>query len=142
MMAMRLSLLRFCSFALLAVFLTTMATAPAEQQDLETRARALEARLMAPCCYGQTVDVHDSEASRQVRTELRQWLAEGLSDQQVLDRFVARYGSRILAVPPAQGFNLWLYWLPILLSAIATAGVLWLLWNWRRRGGVNHPPTE
>ena len=101
--------------------------------DSEARARALEARLMAPCCYAQTVDLHESDAARQVRAELRQWLGEGLSDQQILKRFAERYGARILAVPPAQGFNRWLYWLPILLSAAATAGVVWLLWLWRRR---------
>jgi len=88
---------------------------------------------MAPCCYAQTVDLHESDAARQVRAELRQWLGEGLSDQQILERFTERYGARILAVPPAQGFNRWLYWLPALLTAAATAGVLWLLWIWRRR---------
>lgn len=108
---------------LVVLVLLFMATAAAaEPQDIEMRARALEAQLMAPCCYGQTVDVHDSEAARQVRAKLRQWLAEGLSDQQILDRFAERYGARILAVPPAKGFNSWLYWLPLLLTAAATAG--------------------
>lgn len=123
---------RFRGVAVFALLLVTTASALAETVGVEARARALEARLMAPCCYSQTVDLHDSDAARQVRAELRQWLGEGLSDQQILERFAERYGARILAVPPAEGFNWWLYWLPLLLTAAATAGVLALLWHWRR----------
>jgi cytochrome c-type biogenesis protein CcmH len=123
--------------ALLALMLCApLLLSAAEPQELEAHARALEARLMAPCCYSQTVDVHDSDAARQVRAELRHWLREGLGEQEVLDRFVERYGARILAVPPASGFNRWLYWLPAWLTAGATAAVFWLLWLWRRRGSA------
>ncbi len=73
------------------------------------RARALEAKLMAPCCFTQTIDQHESDIARQMRTEVRAWLAQGFSDQQILDIYVERYGARILAVPPPQGFNRLLY---------------------------------
>lgn len=88
---------------------------------------------MAPCCFTQTIDQHESEAAQQMRAELRAWLAEGLSDEQVLDRYVARYGARILAVPPSQGFNRLLYWMPYLVTLVLFIGVCVTLWVWYRR---------
>lgn len=99
----------------------------------ETRARALGKRLIAPCCFTQTIDQHESEAARQMQTEVRQLLTQGLSDEQVLDFYVQRYGTRILAVPPPQGFNQLLYWMPfIALLGLFVGGCL-TLWKWYRR---------
>jgi cytochrome c-type biogenesis protein CcmH len=106
--------------------------APASE-GAEARARALEAKLMAPCCFTQTIDQHESEAAQQMRAELRVWLAGGLSDQQILDRYVARYGARILAVPPPQGFNRLLYWMPYLVTLVLFISVCLTLWLWYRR---------
>ncbi len=32
--------------------------------------KGLEARLLAPCCYGGTLDVHDSELAHDLRKEI------------------------------------------------------------------------
>ena len=44
-------------------------------------------------------------------------LADGKSEQAILDFYVARYGERILASPPARGFNLIAYILPWVFAA-------------------------
>lgn len=100
----------------------------------EARARWLEARLMAPCCFMQTIDQHESEAARDMRVEVRQLLAQGLSERQILDRYVERYGARILAVPPAKGFNRLLYSIPSVVTFFLFIGVCLALWKWYRRG--------
>jgi len=123
-----LAALLVCCFILVADAEPASATGSAE-----ARARALEMKLMAPCCFTQTIDQHESEAAQQMRAELRAWLAEGLSDEQVLDRYVARYGARILAVPPSQGFNRLLYWMPYLVTLVLFIGVCVTLWVWYRR---------
>jgi cytochrome c-type biogenesis protein CcmH len=114
--------------------LAAAAAPPAQPDAAEARVRALEAKLMAPCCYTQTIDLHESDIARQMRSEVRAWVAQGLSDQQILDRYVARYGPRILAVPPAQGFNRLLYWMPYLVALVLLVGVCLTLWVWYRRG--------
>lgn len=89
---------------------------------------------MAPCCYTQTIGQHESEAAQQMRAELRHWLAEGLSEQQVLERYVARYGARILAVPPGEGFNQLLFSLPFLVVVLLLIGGSVVAWHWYQRG--------
>jgi cytochrome c-type biogenesis protein CcmH/NrfF len=102
--------------------------------DLELRARKLETLLVAPCCFTQTIDQHESEAARAMRAELRQWLAQGLSEDQILETYLQRYGPRILVLPPRQGFNRLLYWIPYVIALASLIAVCLLLWKWYRRG--------
>jgi cytochrome c-type biogenesis protein CcmH len=118
----------------LTALLLAQAGVAAETPPLESRARLLERKLMAPCCFTQTIDQHESEAARAMRAELRQLLAQGLTDEQVLDHYVERHGPRILAVPPAQGFGRLLYWVPSMLTGVLLVAVCLLLRSWYRRG--------
>ena len=60
---------------------------------------AIESRLLAPCCWTQTLDTHESELTTALREEIRTRLRAGESPASIEDRFVARYGERIRAVP-------------------------------------------
>src|ERR1700743_1304827 len=42
-------------------------------------ASAIEGRLMAPCCWTQTIDIHDSEIALSMRHEIRRRLRNGES---------------------------------------------------------------
>ena len=99
-----------------------LATAPAA--DLEERAEVLEGRLMSPCCMTNTVAVHESGASYRMRAEIREMLAAGKTDREILDHYVAEYGPQILSIPDARGFNLTAYLFPIGFL-MAGAAVLW-----------------
>lgn len=74
--------------------------------------RELESEIMAPCCYGGPVADHDSDAAKQVKTQIAGLLAEGKSKEEILDMYVAIYGEQILARPRARGFNLLAYIMP------------------------------
>src|SRR5882757_10990221 len=63
-------------------------------------ASAIEGRLMAPCCWTQTIDIHDSEISLSMRHEIRRRLRNGESADAIEASFVQRYGPKILAVQP------------------------------------------
>ncbi len=82
---------------------------------IEREARALETALIAPCCFTQQVSVHQSPAADEVRRDLRARLAAGQTRPQILDAYVQQYGKRILAEPPAEGFDLLLHGMPVLL---------------------------
>ncbi len=89
-----------------------LALAAQDPAALEKEAKAIEALLIAPCCWSQQVSLHQSPAADEVKQAVRQLLAEGQTRQQILDSYVAQYGDRILAEPPARGFNWLLYVAP------------------------------
>lgn len=76
---------------------------PAFSQDShaehEGAAKQLEGRLLAPCCYLQTLDVHESESARDLRDEIVARVAAGESAEAIEGSFVERYGERVRAVP-------------------------------------------
>jgi cytochrome c-type biogenesis protein CcmH len=94
-----------------------------EPQALEDQARQLEAKLIAPCCWLQQVSVHSSPVVTEIKQHIRAMLGEGKTSQQVLDFYVAQYGDRVLAEPPARGFSASLYVLPWILL-VASIGVV------------------
>ncbi len=113
---------------MLALFGGTVASA-------ETRAgaAALEARLLAPCCYGGTLDTHESELARELRKEIEVRLAGGESSESVQADFVARYGERVVAArsdKPIRAMGLSL----LGLMGGTAIGLAVMLRRWLRRG--------
>lgn len=92
------------------------AAGPAPQSaDVTSPAElGIQKRLMAPCCWAGTIDNHDSAVVSEMKGEIRRRLAGGESVDAILARFVARYGPRVLAEPPARGLNVLIYLLPAL----------------------------
>lgn len=118
--------------ALTLVALSIAGPQPALSAAMEREAKQIETLLIAPCCWTAQVSQHQSEASQQVKEQIRDLLAAGRSRQQVLDVFVARYGERILAEPPARGFGRVLYVaLPV---AFVLSGALLVVFLGRARG--------
>lgn len=99
---------------------------------IEQEARQLEAMLVAPCCWSQQVSVHQSEAASQIKSEIRLALNAGQTRQQILDAYVAQYGTRILIQPPARGFNATLYVLPVVALVFSAGSVAWLVRRFTR----------
>lgn len=83
--------------ALLLAVLTLAATAAFADED----AASLIARLRAPCCWNQTLDVHSSPTADGLRDEIRRRAAAGETIPAIEADVVKRYGDRIRAVPTA-----------------------------------------
>ena len=96
-------------------------------------AERIEGRLLAPCCWAQTLDIHGSEIANSLRREIRTRLKAGESPDAIEQSLVARYGERMRAVPDRvplekMGEFGWL-------GVAATAGFLgFVMWQWRKRG--------
>lgn len=103
-------------------------------------ATALETRLLAPCCWTQTLDVHESELSSSLRAEIRRRLRAGESTGAIEEDFVARYGERIRAVQKGGDTR---GAVPVIAAMAALLGALGLL-SWMRRrtrlGAAEAPP--
>jgi cytochrome c-type biogenesis protein CcmH len=101
-------------FLLLVVCLALLAP-PAAAQDGEPtddEVNAIARQLFCPVCENVPLDVCPTQACSQWRALIRQMLAEGRTEQEIKDYFVAQYGERVLAAPPARGFNWLAYIIP------------------------------
>jgi cytochrome c-type biogenesis protein CcmH len=113
--------------ALLLMMAPALAAVPETFSDpaLETRARHLQRQFRCLICQGESIDDSASSFAVDVRRLVREQMAEGKSDQQIQDFFVARYGDAILMKPPLQP-DTWLLWLaPFGVLGIAGA-VAWV----------------
>jgi cytochrome c-type biogenesis protein CcmH len=126
-------------------FLLAVAIAPAvayaqpslpDAADRERLARQIETEVIAPCCWSQQVSQHQSPVATEIRADIRRRLAAGQTHDQILDAYVAAYGQRILAVPPASGFNYLLFAVPPLLFFATAILVIGFARRASRRGQV------
>ena len=127
--------MRRMSFAiLLAVAVFGFGPNSTGANDIETQARAIEGKLMAPCCMANTVAEHHSGAALDMRQEIRQMLSEGKTSDQILAHYAAEHGDQILAMPAAEGFNLVAWLVPIVLLIVGPMVILTVL----RRSAASH----
>lgn len=135
------------------------AAAAAAEQELrpialtesqEARARQLESMMKCPVCRSQSVRSSDSFMAKDMQRKIRELIAEGASDEEIVAYFTARYGDWILLAPPKRGFN-WAAWLlPFAVVAAGAVGVFVAARRWTGRpredeGGaaaVESPPQE
>lgn len=108
----------------LLVFLTNFSVFAA---DLEQRAQALDRKLIAPCCWTSTLNEHFSPESEDMKMEIRQRLSQGQDEKQILAYFEQKYGERILSEPKAAGFNLAVWFFPIVALSIGGFLLMYVL---------------
>ena len=82
---------------------------------------AVAHKLYCPVCESTPLDVCPTEACRDWRALIRTMLAEGKTEDEILQHFVDQYGDRVLAQPPLTGLNWLIYLLP---PAIILAGAV------------------
>jgi len=101
-----------------------------DHQDYVPGEHRLEGELIAPCCWNQTLDIHDSPIASEMRAEIRKRLRAGESIDQVRAVMVERYGSKILAVQPNSPLRGFAIGLTLMLGA-AGALAVFKLRKWR-----------
>lgn len=95
-------------------------------------ATALEGRIIAPCCWTQTIDIHGSPASTELRQEIRARLSKGETPSAIEQSLVERYGAKILATPQGSRLGKTGVFLAMAMGA-AGVGAVMLLRRWQRR---------
>ncbi|MCC6556429.1 MAG: cytochrome c-type biogenesis protein CcmH [Polyangiaceae bacterium] len=94
--------------------------------------RALLGRLVAPCCWSQTLDIHESPTVDALRAEIRRRLLAGEAPEAIEADLVARHGERMRALQP--GSSLGSVALGVAgLSLAAGAALLALVRRWASR---------
>ena len=101
----------------------------------EGRARELSKELRCMVCQNQSIDDSEAPLARDLRLLVRERIAAGDSDQQVLDFLVARYGEFVLLKPRFNPHTL-LLWLTPPLGLLLGGFALWRF-NRRRASTAN-----
>ncbi|MCB1900809.1 MAG: cytochrome c-type biogenesis protein CcmH [Rhodocyclaceae bacterium] len=97
---------------------------------LEARVLKLSEVLRCLVCQNQSIAESQADLALDLRAQVREQLAAGKSEDQVVDYLVARYGDFVLYDPPLKGSTLLLWGGPALLLL---AGLAWLGWRLSRR---------
>ncbi len=105
-----------------------------EQRDpaIESRVRALAEELRCLVCQNQTIADSNADLAIDLRNQIRAKIKAGLSDAQIKQYMVDRYGDFVLYRPPVQP-NTVLLWLgPFALLVLGLAALFWQLARRRR----------
>ena len=139
-----------CIVAALTLALGMLFTGLASAQSGETgvaydeaKAQEIDRMLMCPVCPAQTIDQTEVPLAKQMRAQVRELLASGVTRDEVLAWFSApeRYGPSVLAEPPRSGFYLIAWIVPGVVVVAALAGGLLTLRAMRgRRGDADEHP--
>jgi cytochrome c-type biogenesis protein CcmH len=66
--------------------------------------RAITERFIAPCCWRENLAVHQSPDAEKMRAEIVQLVADGRTEDEIVEQYVSQYGERILRVPRGARF--------------------------------------
>lgn len=119
------------TLALLMFLLVQAPPAAASPTPAGEEAR-LEARLLAPCCYLQTLDVHDSPMATELRSEVKTRLAAGESSSAIEEDFARRFGDRVRALPRNADPRTAMLLFSTACLLAGAAGVALMMRRWRR----------
>ncbi|MEJ5999446.1 cytochrome c-type biogenesis protein [Paucibacter soli] len=96
----------------------------AANAEIEARMMVLAAELRCLVCQNQTIADSHAGLAEDLRRQIREMLAKGMSERQILDYMTERYGDFVLYRPPFKASTLLLWVGPGLLLLLAL-GTLW-----------------
>ena len=131
---MKLNLLvRFMiGFFLLQSVISNAEEARPLQADVvvEAQVQRLSEELRCLVCQNQTIADSHAELAQDLKQEIREMAAKGMSDKAIIDYLVARYGDFVRYRPPLKASTLLLWLGPF---ALMLAGAIGLVVMLRRR---------
>lgn len=101
---------------------------------------AISATLKCPQCAGQTVAESDTAISREIRAEINDGLAAGMSPDEIRADIAAGYEVEIRLDPSSSGVTGVVWMLPVVLGVAAVAGLVVVFRRWS--GQASAPATD
>ena len=107
--------------AMAAVLVLLVATNDTEADRVES----IGGRIKCPVCQGEPIANSPAQLARDMMDLVRQRVAEGQTDEAIVDELLASYSGAVLLDPPASGWTLVLWIAPILALGSGVAVIVW-----------------
>ena len=102
----------------------------ADNPQVEARLKTLAVELRCLVCQNQTLADSHAPLAEDLRREVREMIAKDMSDKEIIDFLVQRYGDFVLYRPPWKASTTLLWLGPVLLLIAGATGLVFAL---RRR---------
>jgi cytochrome c-type biogenesis protein CcmH len=126
---------------MILILLLVLPAAAQEATPSDDEVNAIAKQLYCPVCENIPLDVCPMKACVQWRETIRIKLAEGWSAEEIKQYFVAQYGDRVLATPPARGLNWLVYIFPPLALALGVYLLVRAMRSWSSGSGTQDVPS-
>lgn len=126
-----------------AAAITLTLNAPSARAQRSDRAKAVGDRVMCmcggcsdaagKCTHSGGAFAGPCDTAKGELKEIDDRIAQGQSDDLILSEFVQEYGPTVLLSPPAKGFDLWAWIMPVIVPLFGLLVVWMVVSRWRRR---------
>jgi cytochrome c-type biogenesis protein CcmH len=113
----------------------------AASDAVEQQVRKIAAQLRCPVCQNLSVADTLAELGQNMRALIRDQLQQGRTREEIIAYFVDKYGTWILLEPERRGFNLIVWWGPVLGLLGGLAGLVLVVRRWVRATPPSTTPT-
>lgn len=108
----------------------------AEDAALEKRVMDVAGELRCLVCQNQTIADSHADLAIDLRNQVREKLRQGMSEREIVDFMVARYGDFVLYRPQVKSAT-WILWFgPFVLLVLAMGVLIFKLRGRKRMAGV------
>lgn len=116
-------------YILLAFLLAVFGVQPCSCQEisraeLDKSAYRVYQQVFSPFCPGRSLNDCPSSKAHDLKMELREQLAQGVPEADVLEGVFAKYGDKYRAIPRYVGFGKLVWWIPLTFILLGGALVL------------------
>jgi cytochrome c-type biogenesis protein CcmH len=118
--------------------------APSASADpaLEARMMAMAAELRCLVCQNQTIADSHADLALDLRQQIREMLAKGQTDREIMDYMTQRYGDFVLYRPPFKATTALLWMGPAALMVFALGALVVVLRRRQRLGDDAFDPDD
>jgi cytochrome c-type biogenesis protein CcmH len=121
------------SITLMAILLFFGRGAAQDRIPSDDEVNAIAKQIYCPVCENTPLDVCPTQVCAQWRELIREQIGMGWSEDDIKQYFVANYGDRVLAMPPAQSpLNQLFYILPVAAVAAGMFILFRALKSWQK----------
>ena len=97
----------------------------ADDPQLDKRVMELAENLRCLVCQNQTIADSPAELATDLKKQIREKIQQGMSDREIINYMVARYGDFVLYRPPLKGTTILLWFGPLLFLAAGLAALFY-----------------
>ena len=108
----------------------------ADDPQLDKRVMELAENLRCLVCQNQTIADSPAELATDLKKQIREKMKLGMSDRDIIDYMVARYGDFVLYRPPLKATTMLLWFGPLLFLAAGLAALYYRLARRRKNVGA------